>query len=211
MDSVKEAFGKVKADMDNLKTEISYLNSKIHKILEEMAQIKEQIIPTQKPLNPAIPAHNPANQQSFKPLNDQILPISIGNEGVQSNKQSIKQTDKHTPKTLDIIDSAAQILDSLDSVKKEIRLKFKRLTDQEFLVFSTLYQLDEEIGEAEYKDLSQALNLTEISIRNYIGNLIRKGIPVEKHKINNKNIKLSISHNLKKVTSLQTILQLRGI
>ena len=69
-----------------------------------------------------------------------------------------------------------------------IRLKFKRLTEQELLVFSKLYQLDEEMGHSDYKTLSQKLNLTESSIRDYIGRLIKKGIPVVKNKINNKNI-----------------------
>jgi predicted transcriptional regulator len=100
------------------------------------------------------------------------------------------------------------MLDSLDSLKKEIRLKFKRLTDQEILVFSTIYQLEEEIGEVDYKMVSQKLNLTESSIRDYVGRLIKKGIPVDKNKINNKTIHLSISKNLKKVASLPTILQL---
>ena len=114
-------------------------------------------------------------------------------------------------KPKDPIQNAAEILESLDSLKKEIRLKFKRLTEREILVFSTLYQLDEEIGYADYKTLSQRLNLTESSIRDYIGRLISKGVPVEKKKINNKNIKLNISNSLKKVASLSTILQLRNI
>ena len=64
---------------------------------------------------------------------------------------------------------------------------------------------------SDYKTLSKRLNLTESSIRDYIGKLIKKGIPVEKIKLNNKNIQLSISPNLKKIASLSTILQLRGI
>jgi DNA-binding MarR family transcriptional regulator len=111
----------------------------------------------------------------------------------------------------DSIINAAQILNSLDNLKKEIRLKFKRLTEQEFLVFSTIYQLSEEKGNTDYKNLSEKLSLTESSIRDYIGRLIKKGIPVEKTKINNKTIHLSISPNLKKIASLPTILQLRAI
>ena len=48
-------------------------------------------------------------------------------------------------------------------------------------------------------------------LRDYIGRLIKKGIPLEKKKINNKIIHLSVSKNLKKIASLSTILQLRDI
>ncbi|HKZ33939.1 MAG TPA: HTH domain-containing protein, partial [Candidatus Nanoarchaeia archaeon] len=109
------------------------------------------------------------------------------------------------------IEDAASILDSLDGLKKEIRLKFKQLTDQETLVFSALYQLEEDSGPVDYKTLADKLGLTESSIRDYIGRLLKKGIPVEKKKINNKQIKLSISQSLKKIASLSTILQLRDI
>ncbi len=103
------------------------------------------------------------------------------------------------------------MLDSLDNIKKEIRLKFKRLTDQEILVFTTLYQIDEETGPTDYKTIAKKIGLTESSIRDYIGRLIKKGIPVDKKRINNKIIQLSISQNLKKIASLPTILQLRDL
>jgi len=74
-----------------------------------------------------------------------------------------------------------------------------------------MYQLDEETGHSTYKSVSEKLGLTESSIRDYVSRLINKGIPVEKNKINNKNIHLSISKNLKKIASLDTILQLRGL
>ena len=162
---------------------------------------------------------------------------SIKGRKVLTDKQTDKQTDRqsisphlnnrfsedfNSPEpeqeipSLDIpkdsIDDATRILDSLDSIKKEVRLKFKRLTDQEILVFSTLYQLDEEMpGQVNYRLISKKLNLTESSIRDYVGRLIKKGIPVDKKRINNKNISLSISPNLKKIASLPTILQLRDI
>ena len=109
------------------------------------------------------------------------------------------------------MENTLQILNSLDSLKKEIRLKFKHLTEQELAVFSAIYEFDDEIGFSDYKSLSLKLNLTESSIRDYVGRLVKKGIPVEKRKIRNKNIKLNISQNLKNIASLQTILSLRDI
>jgi len=79
------------------------------------------------------------------------------------------------------------------------------------LVFSTIYQLEEEAVLIDYKSLSKKLNLTESSIRDYVGRLIKKGIPVEKTKINNKMIRLSISEKLKKIAPLPVIFQLREL
>ena len=145
------------------------------------------------------------NTSNIKPLNDQILPISIGNRGVQTDRQTDQQTDKN------VFDDALNTLNSLDSVKKELRLKFKRLTNKELLVFSTIYQLEEEFGFSSYRSIANKLSLTESSIRDYIRRLIDKEVPIIKEKINNKEIRLFISPKLRSVVSLQTILQLRDL
>ena len=89
------------------------------------------------------------------------------------------------------IDNVAKILESLDSIKKEIRFKFKRLTSQEMIVFSTLYQMEEELFNVDYKILSKKLNLTESSVRDYIGRLHKeRDSPSRKKRINNKTILL---------------------
>lgn len=243
MDNIKEAFQKVKMDIDSLKLEfnnlklmlteinwnLQYFNKELKLIKESNQKIDLNLNnsnPTQRffhqatsPSQPATPAHN----VPLKPLKDHIFGISIGNEGVPADRQTNQQTDNQhifTPKNnlneLSIpiknpIEDAAIILDSLDVLKKEIRLKFKKLTEQEISVFSVLYQLDEEQGFADYKLLSQKLNLTESSIRDYISRIITKGIPLEKQRINNKTIHLKIPKNLKKVATLSTILQLRSL
>ncbi len=79
------------------------------------------------------------------------------------------------------------------------------------LIFSMIYQLEEEKGAPDYKTIAIKLKLTESSIRDYVGRLIKKGIPVEKEKINNKTIQLKISNNLKKIVNLPTIMQLRDL
>ncbi len=247
MDKVKEAFEKVRADVGALYKEIFLLKQNLNKTHEEMSKILQilsdvntkisektttnivQHTPTQtSAIQHKIQTHKKRDIEKppFKPPKDQDNPLSIGNVGVPTDKQTNRQTDTQhinqgetTPflfplqeKTKEnVIDNAAMILESLDNIKKEIRLKFKRLTDQEILVFSALYQLDEEQGHTEYRTLAQRLGLSESSIRDYVGRLIKKGIPVEKKKINNKTIHLSVSANLKKIATLQTILQLRDI
>ena len=235
MDSVKEAFQKVKQDIDFLSLSLQEMNKDILILYEEISKINENLekilnssqfpIPTHNSHNPSFQDINPTNptqiQHINEPFNDfkaKKQVFSTGNGGVPTNKQTNKPTDKQIQKEPffhkneeNSMENALQILNSLDSLKKEIRLKFKQLTEQELAVFTTIYELDDQIGFSDYKSLSLKLNLTETSIRDYVGRLIRKGIPVEKTKINNKNIQLNISKNLKSIASLQTILSLRDI
>ena len=232
MDEIKQAFQKVKTEMDflfqelkNVKLGLNETRQEVIEICQILEQINEKIL--EKPQNttstqlsekPTVSTHPSTHDKPLEALKPQNMAISTGNQGVPTDKQTNRQTDnKHEIElkteeiTKDSIDDAAKILDSLDSIKKEIRLKFKRLTEQEILVFSTLYQIDEETGPTDYKTIAKKLGLTESSIRDYIGRLIKKGIPVDKKRINNKIIQLSISQNLKKIASLSTILQLRDI
>jgi hypothetical protein len=225
MDYLKDAFQKVKQDMDALWEEInsikqflfenqenfSFFEQKIQNLSNKIAEIsqKEQlVIPTHHSQNTTITTNIPTHNYPLKPLKPQNLAFSTGNEGVPTNKPTNKPTNqqmKNPP-----FDAAVDALASLDNIKKEIRIKFKKMTEQEFLVFSTIYQMEEE-GEVDYRSLSSKLNLTEASIRDYVGKLIKKGIPVEKTKINNKLIQLSISENLRKIAPLPVLLQLREI
>jgi biotin operon repressor len=175
------------------------------------------------------------NQQTqnnaFKTLKGENLDFSIGNRGVPTNRQTNQQTnqpiDQQSPNlpkeahisqnkdintaNLEDFKKASEMLSSLDSIKKEIRLKFKRLTTQEMVVFSTIYSLQETISDITYRTIALHLNLSESSIRDYINKLIKKGIPINKNKQNNKTITLNISQDLKKIASLATILQLRDM
>ncbi|MDE1848559.1 MAG: hypothetical protein KGH55_00830 [Nanoarchaeota archaeon] len=222
MDQIKEAFKRVKEDIELLKMEVFSLKDSIKNLKNLISEINtspeginpQQENPTQNHLIPTNRQENPTQSLPINPQEPQFSPFSIGNQGVPTNRQTDKQTNRHiinktnSPQNLD---NALEILNSLDSIKKEIRLKFKELTDQEFLVFSTIYQIEEEGGIPDYKLLSKKMNLSESSIRDYVGRIMRKGIPVDKTKINNKNIQLSISQNLKNLVSLNAILQLRDL
>ncbi len=118
--------------------------------------------------------------------------------------EKFAQPSKEEPK-----EGLEQEIASLEESAREIKKNFEKLTSQEFKVFVMLANLEEKHGFADYQGLACSLNLTESSIRDYIQRLIRKGIPVEKIKENNKNISLTISKRLKKVVSLPTILNFR--
>jgi hypothetical protein len=229
-DQIKNAFQKVKQDIDSINKELNNLNHFLSENKEKLLEIdrnlrelslkltefsskKEEYTPTHNPTtnqeNPTIPTYNPTNNPPFKPLNPKNLSFSTGNEGVPADRQTNQQTNQQTEKAS--FNNAIEVLNSLDNLKKEIRNKFKKITEQEFLVFSTIYQIEEEFGYADYKSLSQRLNLTESSIRDYVGKLVKKGIPVDKTKINNKMIQLSISEKLKKIAPLPVLFQLRSL
>jgi DNA-binding MarR family transcriptional regulator len=222
MDPIKESFNRVKEDIAALKVEMEEMKKSLidlcH-VLEKMV-VKGAKPTTIEPLtnNQELPAYTieiPTNQQII-PTHFIELPLetaskhllSTGNRGVPTDRQTHQQTDRQPENS---IENAAEMLKSLDAIKKEIRQKFKKLTEQEWLVFSTIYQFDEEKGCSDYKTLAERLNLTESSIRDYVGKLIKKGIPVDKIKQNNKNISLNISQSLKQVASLPTIIALRDM
>ncbi len=267
---IKEAFSRVKQDifslgdelnkvkimMADMKNELKIITRALNdmrekEILAEKApenMQKTQIkTPTQEPETPTIrqitPTHQeiPTDKLLSQVLKRQNLSVSIGNQGVPTDKQTNRQTNQHIIQqinkpfstennkqltttnmretenkqeittTTNHFDKVTEILNTLDSLKKEIRLKFKRLTSQEIAVFSMLYSLENSGQEVNYQLLSSKLSLSESSIRDYILKIQKKGVPIIKEKLNNKKIILHISPELKKIASLDTILKLREL
>tara|TARA_Y100000310_G_scaffold325196_1_gene388304 strand:- start:12 stop:665 length:654 start_codon:yes stop_codon:yes gene_type:complete len=217
MDPIKEAFIRIKQD-------IFSLQDQIHGLKQEIEQLKysqnQDFIPTTPTQNQTIQQSTTDNPTQIQPYSHVNLPISTGNEGVPTDRQTNQQTDNYTEKfaqakkqdPINDFQQAQEILDSLDNIKKGIRLKFKRLTPQEMLIFSILYTFEEQnINEITYKLIANNLNLSESSIRDYTNKLINKGIPIIKTRQNNKKITLSISPDLKDIASLSTINKLRDI
>ena len=191
MDPIKEAFSKIKEDISNLRGEIMKINETITNLHPEN---NVQTIPTDRQTqNQTIPTHN-LNLQDNLHVNNSF---SIGNEGVPTDRQTNQQTDRHIKNDpISEFKQANEVLNSLDSLKKEIMFKFKGLTPQEMLVFSTLYALEEQnTEEITYRTLAEQLQLSESSIRDYINKLTKKGVPIDKIRQNNKTILLKISQD----------------
>ena len=210
-ESIKIAFSKVKED-------ISALNKRLDAL---EALIKD--ISTNNNQNPLVSTEF----KGLKPSNGQILKSSSGNEGVQSiNHSTINQSfnnqadnqsenegykpqiredydDKSPPNhslSNHSLSNQSQNMHSLSiqSLKKELESRFNSLTNQEFLVFLTIYQLEEDLGRfVTYSDLSQKLSLTSGCIRGYVSSIIRKNLPVIKSKINNRTLTLGINPEFK--------------
>jgi ribosomal protein S8 len=183
----------------------------------------------------------PTQEIPYKALKEHFKDSSTGNDGVPTNQQTNQQTNQHPPishgnsvqnssklhinENFDLqkpqkmtnsdkishLEQISNVLSTLDNIKKELRIKFKRLTPQEMLVFSAIYSLENEGFIVDYSTIASKLNLSEISIRDYTRKLIKKGIPLLKSSEDNKKIQLSVSQDLKKIASLNTILALREL
>jgi len=150
------------------------------------------------------------NFSQIQPISEKILP-EINPKPIPLHQPPPIQTNSNISLREISLSDTSEILSRLDYIKKDLRLRFKRLTPQEMLIFSTLYQFQEEGTESTYNSISIKLNLSESSIRDYIQRIIKKGIIIDKTKINNKKILLKISENITKIASLSTIIQLREI
>lgn len=225
MDPLKEAFQKVRQDIDYLYQEICYLKQLLSELKEQQTNP-----PTLRPTNQHIDSTNqhkfPTQEIAQNSLKQENFSFSTRSEGVPTNQQTNQPTNQHTlistptqekssfkqrEQIINNIQKVSEIISTLDDIKKEVRLKFKRLTEQEMLVFSTIYSLEEQGFVVDYALLAQKLSLTEISIRDYIHKILKKEIPLMKSKESNKKIVLSIPQELKRIASLNTIFQLREI
>jgi hypothetical protein len=221
MDPVKEAFQKIKEDISLLKGQLTSLQN-------QLLALQTPTIPTQNSSMDTSfsnnPAQNPTVPQEIRGLKPSDYNVSTGNKGVPTDKPTYQPTVQQTDKIGNLNDfssdfeqeddlfKAKEALESLDNIKKALRTKFKRLTPQEMLVFSTIFNLENmQIDEISYKVVANNLNLSESSIRDYVNKLISKGIPIRKKRLNNKIIVLSISEDLKRITTLPTLLRLREL
>jgi hypothetical protein len=217
MDPIKDAFSKVKQDMDLLKVEIDTLKQTI----EELTRTIQQIPQDQQTNISITPTHNliELSKQSLYGLESPKSEVSIGNEGVPTNQQTNKPTNQRIGNEgvpskvqhINQLERAHEILTSLDELKKEVRIKFKRLTEQEMLIFTIIYSSQEQGFIVDYPLIASKTGLSEISIRDYVRKIILKGIPLEKLKINNKKIALQVSAQLKQIASIDTLQTLRKI
>lgn len=189
--------------------------------------MRNEGVPTNQQTDQQTNQHSPISRgtSSFLPLNSFQAPVagslkfpSIDEQAFSPQNLPISQNQYHIsnpsisgPNLINpSISNVSILLDSLDSIKKDLRLKFKRLTKQEIIVFSTIYSV-EELGEASYSSIAKKLSLSESSIRDYTNKLIDKGIPILKEKLDNKRVVLHISPELRKIASLDTIIKLREI
>ncbi len=219
MDPIKDAFEKVKEDINNLYYEMRYLGTQLHELTQQISKQNQEINnvkrtletkthPTENQDTPSFPLDTSTDTSTHNIALEAVKSpnpyISNGNKGVSTDRQTDKQTDN-------TLNQVSEVLESLNKIKEEVRIKFKRLTNQEIAIFSLIYTLEEKGFAVDYQLLAQHLDITESSVRDHVQRLIKKGIPIEKAKENNKKIILSISKNLKELAPLESLLKLRDL
>jgi len=177
--NVKISFYKAREHMNKLENTLNNHKNEIKEIKDLISSLNEKII--------LIYAHFSQN----KPKIEDKKISSTGNKGVVSLTHSLNNH------------SLTQ-----QNLKKDLFETFQRLTKQEFLVFLTIYQLEEEVGPASYQLLAQKLELSEACIRSYISRLMKLGLPLKKIKRNNKVVYLSLLDDFKKLNLKDKLTQL---
>lgn len=221
---LKKAFSKVKEDINSINSKLEALERSINTLISQNNE--------QKQVNPLVSSQN----DQFKPQNNQIKRFSSGNEGVQSiNHSTINQsiTDQshnlstYSRQIKENYDDKTEIQEnrvlkrlstdqslinqslSIQSLKKDLEERFSSLTNQEFLLFLTVYQLEEDFGRPiTYNDLANKLALTSGCIRGYVSSIMRKGLPLNKLKINNRTLTLSIKADFKDLNLKEKLISL---
>ena len=190
---IRDAFSLVKADIKALKGEMLSINKRLDEIFKKLDTfLNEKASKTPKTLE----------FEGIKPQNVKI-DSSTGNEGVQSiNQAPINQSINHQSitKTKEM---------GVSALKNELETRFNSLTRQEFLLFLTIYQLEEDLQRAvNYNDISQKMGLTKSGIRGYISLIMQKGLPLRKKKLHNKSTTLTIDPDFRELGIKQRLFNL---
>jgi len=233
-DPIKEAFQRAKQDILSLKDQLSLISEDVNLIKVALESLRFQHKDRQTNQQTQIPTQITTNTQEnntnsiefpTEELNElhklhpyvlktQYTRISTGNEGVPTDRQTNQQTDRQIQKEDKIHSQTDRIFHALTAIDEEkslLRRQFRSLTKQEMLVYLTIYQFEEENLSVNYPSLALKLHLSESSIRDYILKILKKGVPLEKIKENNKKITLKIPSELKKIASIQAIASLKNI
>ena len=216
----------LKKQLSQTNKTLNYLNAYLSKYLTETKESSTSSTRVQQI------SQNPAQNTNYNPDLRLKSTISIGNEGVPADSQQTvnrhvleenkvnQNTNQISPISITPSMSTSQPDDKskeiglsnlsaiLEYLKKELKRKFKNLTNQELLIFSLVYTLNEEQGEVSYRDIARRANLTESSVRDYISRLEHKGIPLIKEKKNNKMIIIKIPDELKHISTLDNLAKL---
>lgn len=177
---VKSSFSKVREDLDSFKKDLESMKN-------EFLQLKQEIMAK-------------IDELSKKIENKDLFFVSTGNEGVSAYDVQRRTT---------TYDAVQQRTPSLDQLKREIEEMFLSLTDREFSVFMAVYDLEKEIKDVNYSDVAKRLKIAPARIREHIGSLLRKNLPINKERYYNGKVSLSIKKEFKDLNLQDKLIKYR--
>jgi len=220
----------LKKDIEDLRLEVSHI---IKPNLTHESSIGNEGVPADKPTHtptfntplfpvddiysqnsstsPYYPADIPAHPQHIqeKPQHiQQRSPPQITPEIVEQILEKEARKSRFKPR-FDKSESLSDLTGIMNTLKADLKAKFKSLTGQEFYIFSVLYTVEKSQETVTYSDLAMKTHLTSSSIRDYIQRIIRKGIPITKEKMNNKITLLKVPQELRNLATLDNLMRLR--
>lgn len=233
---VREEMKELQQEVADIKQELNTISSSVELILHQFQQKKANLSAesSAEVLN-RVPKFRERFKKEFlgtqahrksvilKNLGDLELkePVSIGNEGVSALRQQSGSTQAHSEFDLEkefterqqqkpIKEPGKDMLQqNVERLKHALQDIFKKLTRQEFVIFSLLYQLEDELKRpVSYKDLADRSALTSNSIRDYISKLIAKKVPIIKEKYNNRQILLKVAPELRNIETLESLMKI---
>lgn len=196
-DPIKEAFGKVKEDMELLKKEINTNKKAIseqNKVLEEIKGDLKEILKEKKEIKD----------------NSAFFNVSIGNKGVVDDRRLSMVNSRRLSTMINDQQQATTTEEEVKNLNQTLTFRFKNLTDREFSVFLAIYELEQELGgDVTYVDLANRLNLTESSVKTHVNRILSKQIPIQKERFFNRKSSLSIKKGFKDPKVLSELIKLR--
>lgn len=186
---LQNSFEKVKIDINSIKNEILNLKNQLIKEKEQNKLLKEQ-------LNKIL-----GEKDKISKKKEPSEMVSTGNEGVMHSFIHSFTRYAH-PMHIEKNQKIKEFKDEIDRM-------FKTIPKQQFLVFLTLYQLEDDLKRPiTYLELAKHLKLSEGCIRTYISNLIKKNLPIVKNRINNRIVEVSINSHFRDLNLKQKLINL---
>jgi len=118
-------------------------------------------------------------------LDDHLTSINDNSSEIGANFAAIDEINDKVDKLAERLDKITLFLQKFDAnfeTKKTFQIQ--PLSRKEERVFQALYALLHEHTTVTYKILAAELGFTEILVKNYIVNLVEKGVPVKKVIVN---------------------------
>ncbi len=190
---IRSAFSKVKED--------------IRRLEEELKNQKEVIL---------------AQQKVIEALNEQIGNVLTPISNLEPNITDSTKSSTGNKGVLSTVTVTATPLPTLfrqpfdshtsdDPITQDIKNKFRSLTEREFAVFMAIYQLEEELNSlVTYSDLAKKLSLSRSSVRDHIGELILKNVPLIKMVSSDRKVSLSIKKDFRDLNIASQLLTFRN-
>ncbi len=218
--AVKEAFTRARGDIKHISTELDVLKQALLQQNQALAALNKKIsallvektaktAPFEErdglgPIEPFFLVSTGNDEIGPKTPSEDLFELESAPETKQisTGHQAVKQVQKTE------IKQAEPSKTDFKRYKRSLNISFKHLSKQELKAFLSIYQLEDDQIEATYSSIADKMELSEACIRGYVANLLKKGVPIVKSKINNKIAVFHIDREFKELNLKKKIIAL---